>query len=308
MNSNRFTRSIKVKSVAIKFFSRFWFLAVLIVVCAGCSAGKKRIYRRHEAKPAQGSQPERKKTYFNRNEYEQSGSFRLITHMSYEELEHEKNRFKKSDDLELAAKYIGQMVKKCDNPDTLRQLYLELDDMLFDLGRYEDAAFEYQRYMQLYPGDQQAAYAHYRAILALEKRVLSPDRDQTHTHEVVKLAKEFAQAHKSDTRYLTEVEAITSKCLHTLHTSEVLKFYFYLNRNKFKAARGRLDYIKKTYLPVLPDIEAKTMVLEYELEFECQNNKAACECKDALCKRYPSQKIDSSKRREYAHIFSNVWS
>lgn len=283
------------------FYGRCVLLAVLVVACAGCSAGKKRIRRRHEPK-VQEKTAERKKTYFNRDEYEQSGAFRLITHMPYEELEREKDRFKKSGDLELAAKYIGQMVKKCDNPDTLRRLYLELDDVLFDLGRYEDAALEYQRYMQLYPGDQQAAYAHYRAILALNKRVLSPDRDQTRTHDVVKLAREFAKTHKNSI-YTAQVEIIANSCLHTLHTSEVLKFYFYFNRGKFKAARARLDYIKKTYLPLIPDVEAEVMVLEYELEFECQNNKAACECKDALCKKYPNQKIDHSKRREYAYIF-----
>lgn len=271
---------------------RRWLSLLLgLVLFSGCAKKKE--------------EPENKKTYFNKNEFKQSKSFRLIHHMPYDELKVEKDRLHKEGNDYLAVNFLREMIKKSENPDELRYLRLEYAEMLYNLKQFGEASSEYQLYVQLYPGSDQAPYADYRAIASENQEVLTADRDQESTQKVIDMAKEYGKKvpwRPGYKKYLSEVEQITHDCLYRLYESEILRFYFYLNRQQCRAAYQRLEYIREHYLKYLPEIEAALIELDYELCCERKQPEIATKKKDELVRKYPKYKMDSSRRRAYARI------
>lgn len=261
--------------------------SLLLIIVGGC-----------EKKPAE------KKNYFKRDEFKQSSSFRLPQHMSFQELKEEKERSVKNGNESIAITFLGHMIKKCGDPIELEKLRLEFADMLYHLQRCGEAAIEYQLYAQLYPGSEHAAYADFQAIKALNCEVLSADRDQDRTQEVIDLAKKFArhaQQRAEYDKYLPEVEKIATACCHRLSESEILHFYFNINHGQFKAAQARLDWIKDHFSTCVT--EPELLELEYRLATACGNEKHADELLQKLSKKFPQHKIVRYKERGYAALF-----
>jgi outer membrane protein assembly factor BamD (BamD/ComL family) len=249
-------------------------------------------------------QPVEKKNYFKRDEFKQSSSFRLPQHMSYEELKEEKEYLVKNNNESVAITFLGYMIKKCTDPVELEQLRLELANMLYKLGRCAEAAVEFQLYAQLYPGSEHAAYADAQAIKALNCEVLSADRDQDRTQEVIDLAKKFA--HKARVqhdyaRYLPEIEKVAQLCASRLCEAEVLRFYFYVNHGQYKAAQLRLEWIKNHYNSCISMKEL--LALEYRLAYAMHDEKTAHEKLKELSMKFPQYKLERNKERSYAAWF-----
>ena len=183
------------------------------------------------------------------------------------------------------------MIKKCEDPEMLRDLRLEYADMLYDIKQFKDASTEYELYVRLYPGSKKAPYADYRAIDAQNKEVLSADRDQEATEKVIEMAKEYGKKvpwRPGYQEFVKDVEKIAHDCLLRLYESEVLRFYFYLNRQQCKAALKRLEYIREHYLKYLPEIESNVMELDFELCCELKEHDVATKKKEELKKEAPS--------------------
>lgn len=267
------------------------YIACIVVACALSSCAK---------------QPVEKQNYFNKDEYKQSKSFRLIHHMPYAELKEEKENLIKAGNEYIAIKYVAQMIKKCSDPIELQHLRLEFADMLYHLENCAEAASEYQLYAQLYPGSKEAAYADYQAIRSLHCEVLSADRDQDRTQEIVDMAKAFtlkAQKRADYTAYLQDIERLTHECLHRLYEGEVLRFYFYFNRQQLKAAAARLAWIQDRYSKFLPEVAPEVLELEYELALANRNPEEAHKKETELAKKFPHYKRVPYKNRSYAAIF-----
>ena len=270
-------------------FLRYLSSFMVLVLLAGC--GKQ----------------EEKKSYFKRDEFKQSKTFKLVNHMPYDELKEEKAQLVAEGNKYIAIKYVAQMIKKCEDPDDLSALRLEYADMLIDLERFEEAATEYQMFVQLYPASDQAPYADCRAIESLYSQVMQADRDQEKTHEVIEQAKDYAKKakwHKDYDKYMEKVEDMTHVSLKRLYESELLRFYFYLNRGNCKAAVSRLKFIKENYLPYLDEIKPEVLELEYELACENKHPAEAKTKQQELKKDYPKYTCDSGKRRHYASLFT----
>jgi len=250
-------------------------------------------------------QNETKKSYLKRREYEKGESVQMVQRLSYAELKTEKDRLAKNGDYYTTVRYIEQMIKKCNNPDELRALRLEFADTLFFIGKYDEAAQEYQQFMQLYPSSTKAPYAEYQSMDALCKQVLSPDRDQERAKNVVERATDFAKKMQRPEykAYESRVTALADHCLRRLYESDTLHFYFYLNRNQFKAAQERLSDIKEKYLKYLPTLEPDMLELEYELAQARNDKKQACELLKTLNKKFPKHVLHPEKRRGYASVF-----
>ncbi len=270
---------------------RYLFLLAGLLMFSGCVKQKE--------------EQEEKKTYFHKNEFKQGKSFRLIHHMPFGELKEEKEHLHKDGLDYLAINFLREMIKKCEDPEMLRDLRLEYADMLYDLKQFKDASTEYELYVRLYPGSKRAPYADYRSIDAQNKEVLSADCDQVSTEKVIDMAKEYGKKVPWSPGYkdfVKEVEQITHDCLHRLYESEVLRFYFYLNRQQCKAALKRLEYIRERYLKYLPEIEPSVIELDYELCCELKQPDQATKKKGELQEKHPQFKMDSSRRRAYARI------
>lgn len=269
---------------------RIYFFIIGLIILAGCNKKKE---------------PEEKQTYFKKHEYKQSGSFRLAHHMAYDELKAEKDRLHKEERDFIAINFLREMIKKCENPDELRGLRMEYAEMLYGLSNFSEAAEEYKLYVQLYPGSPDAAYADYRTIDSLYHETLTADRDQEKTQAVIDLAKEYAkkgQWRPAYQKYLNDVEQMTHECLYRLYEAEKLRFYFYVNRQQCKAALKRLKYIEEHYLKYLPEIEGSVLELHYELACETKKPDEAAAKKEEIQKKFPTYKMDSARRREYAKI------
>jgi len=248
--------------------------------------------------------PEERKNYFKRDEFEQSSTFRLPQHMSFKELKVEKERLVKSGNTIVAITFLGQMIKKCTDPVELEHLRLEFADLLYAVQHYDEAATEYSLYAQLYPGSERAAYADFQAIKALNQGLLSADRDQDRTQEVILAAKKFAKkaAARADyAKYVQKVESMAQACVALLCQSEVLHFYFNLNHNQLKAAAARLDWIKENYCSCTT--AAQVLELEYRFAKAAGYEKTAREKLQELSKKFPDYKVTKNKERSYATWF-----
>ncbi len=257
------------------------------------------------------SKQETKKSYLKRGEFSQNETFRLARHMTYDELKKEVEGYKKANNYAVALKFLDQAIKKCDKPEELRQLRLEYADMLFFVGKYEDAAKEYKEYVQVYPASPRAPYAEFQSINAVCKEVLSPDRDQTKTQEALDLATDFAKkAHRVEYQpYVAGVETMAYRCVHRLYENEVIKFYFSLNHSQLKAAQAHIDYIKERFQKkqLLPEIEPEIIELEYELAAAQNNTKKMQAKKLQLQKKFPHYVMHPEKKRGYAAWTYEAW-
>lgn len=263
------------------------FCTLALVVVVGC-----------EKKPTE------RKNYFKRDEFQQSSSFRLPQHMNFQELKVEKARLIKEGNQLIAITFLGQMIKKCTDPVELEKLRLEFADMLYAVKKCAEAAIEYQLYAQLYPGSDRAAYADFQAIKALQCEILSADRDQERTQDVITAAKKFAQkaAVRTDyVRYVLEVEKIAQECVKRLCESEILHFYFNLNHNQLKAAAARIVWIKENYCSCTT--AADVLELEYRFARASGDEKTAHAKLQELATKFPNHKIVARKERSYAVPF-----
>lgn len=250
--------------------------------------------------------PEQKTNYFKRNEFKQGKFFRLAQHMTYEELKDETARFEKSGDLDLAVKFISHMIKKCEDPTELRTLRLHMADLLYQTKRFADATQEYEMFAQLYPSSDQAPYAEFKAIQALNSQVLTADLDQEKTEKVVEKTKDFgrkAQTSPSYKQFVPQVEKIAHDALYRLYESEMLRFYFYLNRLQLKAASARLTWIKEHFARYLNELEPEILELECELASAQGDKKEAADKCTALAKKYPTYTKKPERKWHYALPF-----
>jgi outer membrane protein assembly factor BamD (BamD/ComL family) len=224
--------------------------------------------------------------------------------MTFDELKAEKERYVKNQNESVAITFLGFMIKKCADPVELEKLRLEFADMLYKLERCGEAAMEYQLYAQLYSGSKNAAYADFQAIKALNCEVLSADRDQDRTQEVIDAAKKFAQKARvrgDYAKYLPGVEKLAVACEAKLCDAEVLHFYFNLNHGQFKAARARLDWIKDHYNACIT--EPAYLELEYRYASAIGDKKTAEQKLGILTKKFPKYTIARNKERSYAAWF-----
>lgn len=246
-----------------------------------------------------------KKSYLKRREYEKSDKAQTFQRMTYSELKKEKERLAKKGDYFTAVRYVGQMIKNCSDPDELRALRLEYADMLFYLGKHDEASQEYQQFAQLYPSSEKAAYAEFQSMNAMCKLVPSPDRDQEKAKAVVDSATAFGKkVQRADYKaYEQRVTTLAENCLRKLYESDVLRFYFYLNRSQFKAAQGRLKEIRDHYLKYVPALEPNMLELEYDLAVARNDKKQTSELKKTLSSKFPQYVMHPNQKRGYASVF-----
>lgn len=185
-----------------------------------------------------------------------------MSKLNYVELKERKNDLVHADDFELACKYLEKMLHHKDLPDVdQKELMLEHADYLFNMGKLEKAATAYAEFSNLYPGDPKIEYVDYRTILSNFYRTLDKERDQSATKKTVVLSDKFLQR-TIYKEHEAEVKNIKEQCCKKLIDHEFTVIDFYLQRNSFKAVRGRLDHIKKELLATIPQAEQRILLVE----------------------------------------------
>ena len=133
------------------------------------------------------------------------------------------------------------------------------------MGRTTGAETLYNEFVHLYPGDDKAEYASYKAILCSVWATLDHFRDQSKTKETIEAAQKFLERKEVFTTYATQVQEILTSCHEKLFESEVSVFQFYLKRGDYLAAKTRLENIEKEFVPLLPAKESLALYLTTQL-------------------------------------------
>lgn len=225
--------------------------------------------------------------------------YRPMHRMTYEELKEEKYYLELTQDLHLLTLYLEQMIKVCAIQDDLAALRLQLADIYYKQDNFKKAMENYENYTDLYPGSQYADYAAYRAIETRAKKLPTPDRDQAATIECVERCLKYLKNHDAK-NYEQQVTQILHDARYRLYMSEVLTFYFYLNRGALLGAKQRLDYIKKNNLKDMPELQAEVMVLEYELALAVEDTQSAQATREQLEK--DANALTTLNKKQQKHL------
>lgn len=189
---------------------------------------------------------------------------RVVKHLStmdYEELTVHKNKNLQEKKYSVALKYVERMLLFCD-PDETADLTLQAADILYELGEYKKAAALYSEFTLLNPGHPRIEYGMYRSIKTKYATTLTPDRDQSNTHDTLAAVNQFLERGSLFNTYIKEVKDIERGCLQKLAESEMKISEFYIKQQQYKPAIIRLQKIKKEYVASAPELHQKLNELE----------------------------------------------
>jgi len=144
----------------------------------------------------------------------------------------------------------GKMLKARDNYRLLRDRFpaspratlvqLRIADSLFESKNYDEAAVEYQLYLDFHPASLQAAYAHFQFAVCRLKEIRAFDRDLTDTHEAVsgfrRLLKLFP-----DSEYAAKAQEHLQFLEDRLAAHDLYIGRFYYRTYRSKSALPRLE-------------------------------------------------------------------
>lgn len=190
-----------------------------------------------------------------------------------------------------ALRYLNRLIMQTKNTKVVKEVKLEIADINFDRGALKLSAEGYDEFLRLYPGDKYAEYAQYKGLLSNYYSILDADRDQTATHNTVRLAHAFLEKSSVYKQYNEDVKVILLSCYERLYDHEVVVFDYYMQKESFKAAETRLASLKKSYGPKLPHYEPKMLHLEYKLAQAQGKSDEAQKIHYKLASNFPSYSL-----------------
>jgi outer membrane assembly lipoprotein YfiO len=177
------------------------------------------------------------------------------------------------------------ITKYADHQD-INKFKLVLADTYFKTGNYAAAGAMFQHFVQYYPSDTKAEYAHYKAVLSKFYETLRTDCDQSATQDAIALCDGYMRP-ESNKKYRKDVIDIKNTCENKLLNKEIYVFNFYLKEGKYDAAHNRLAYIKHTFLTQKPSIEPRLLYLECKLAQKQKKTDAVEKNIQALFEKFP---------------------
>ena len=140
---------------------------------------------------------------------------------------------------------------------------LKLADLKFDQELYAEAATAYQTFGQLHPGHELADYARFRVARSLfddapgDVMLFPPpyEKDQRTLREAAKSLEEFLAAWPKS-KYVPEAKKVLAEARSRLAEHEWYAAGFYVSREKWPGAAGRLETLLKQYPGTPREVEA----------------------------------------------------
>jgi outer membrane assembly lipoprotein YfiO len=213
-------------------------------------------------------QPTKKRGWFGRQwdrMFDPKNKKKTLRNMNFVELDAFKCKCLEQKDRYNAIRTLERMVPICTDLTKLKDILLELADLIFDDGKLESSGKMYREFVKYYPGNEKVEYALYKAVLCKYYTTLDPERDQSNTQETIELATKFLEREEIFTTHSQEVKNMRTQCYQRLLESEVKIFDFYFNRGRYKSARTRLTNIRKDFLPIIPSCDPYLITLEIQL-------------------------------------------
>lgn len=113
-------------------------------------------------------------------------------------------------------------------------------------GRFDEAIFACERFLQLHPGSKDAAYAHYLAAVSFYDQIVDVGRDQAMTEAALTNLQQVVLRYP-DTEYARDARLKIDLANEHLAGKEMEIGRFYLNRGQYTAAISRFRNVIETY-------------------------------------------------------------
>jgi outer membrane protein assembly factor BamD len=196
---------------------------------------------------------------------------------------------------EAFSKFLEQHPQDRRRPEAL----MGLADALYGDKRYEEAKFQYRRFLELFPASPEAAKAQFNSAMCSFQRMKTIDRDQSTTQEAVQEFQRLIQSYPRSS-YVEEAKEKLAASHERLAAYELYVGRFYYRQGAYPAAIGRFEGLLKVY----PEVGFADEVLfllgnAYERSDHPQD---ATSVFDALVKRYPQSRYANQAKARLASL------
>jgi len=145
-----------------------------------------------------------------------------------------------------AAKTMGELLQEYFESEYKARALFIMAESQFLRGKYEDAQFNYDKFIEMHPAHRWAEKAYYRSALCDFNRILSYDKDQTYTKRAIEKLNNFTAKYPGD-RYKDDVKKRIGFARNRLMQHELYVADFYFRTKAYNSAIGRYENILKIY-------------------------------------------------------------
>ena len=195
-----------------------------------------------------------------------------IKDMNKEEVTYAHSYHEEKNHADLAIESLERMYALSTDNKELETLLLKLADSYFKIEKYSEAQKKYTTYVGLYPGSDHAKRALYQEQVAAFKQMPSFYSDQTITEQIIASGNSFLSTYPQDTEYTSEVIRMKQAAYKNLvaHEENVCDHYIKKQvwsprKGHIKAAENRINHIKESLVPHLPEAQDTIKSLELKL-------------------------------------------
>jgi outer membrane protein assembly factor BamD len=146
-----------------------------------------------------------------------------------------------------AREYFRRLVDTYPTSPFRQDAKLGIGDSFLGEGRVEShilAASEFREFLRFFPLANRADYAQYRLALSQVRQVLSPERDQTATHEALRELETFIKTYPSS-QYMPDVLKLEREMRDRVAEHEFLVGRHYFRTRWYPGAISRLERLMK---------------------------------------------------------------
>lgn len=212
--------------------------------------------------------------------------------MSFDELKNKAVALVDKGKGEEAIQYLEQIITQHPENHDIFEYKFMLADLYLKVGRLEEAYQLYKHYTKFYPSETRAEQAHYKSVLSKFYQTLkvSKNCDDSDTQKTLKACKLYL-ANPSFSQYNRDVRDIQNTCERRLIDKEVYVFNTYLRRKKYQSAKKRVAYLRKTFLPKHPSLEAQILYMEGRLAQKQKDIDLTKEKVEELFEKHPESRF-----------------
>jgi outer membrane protein assembly factor BamD len=224
-----------------------------------------------------------------------SGAARRSADEWYELGQRELARGKYTRAEEAFGKFLEQHPQDRRRPEAL----MGLADAMYADKRYEEAKFQYRRFLELYPANPDAAKVQFHSAMCSFHRMKTIDRDQSTTQEALQEFQRLVQSYPRSP-FTEEAQEKLATCRERLAAYELYVGRYYYGQDAYPAAISRFEGLLKVY----PEVSFADEVLSllgqsYE---RSDNPQEAATVFDELVTRFPQSRYANHARARLASL------
>jgi outer membrane protein assembly factor BamD len=176
---------------------------------------------------------------------------------------------------------------------------VSLADAMYGDERYEEAKFQYRRFLELFPAHPEAAKAQFKSAMCSFERMKTIDRDQSTTSEAVQEFQRLIQSYPRSA-YVDEAKEKLAASRERLAAYELYVGRFYYGQGAYAAAIGRFEDLLKVY----PEVSFADEVFFLLGNAHARNNnpQEATSVFDELVQRYPQSRYANQAKARLASL------